>query len=65
MPDAKKVPPLTDEEILWLRMDKKRAEAWGLVWNTVKHVGGGVLLIIAAYWALWDSFVKMVESAKS
>lgn len=59
------VEPLTKEEIQWIREDKRRAEAWGIVWNSVKNVGGILLGMIAAYWAFWDFLKSVIKQAIS
>ncbi len=46
------VPPLTDEEILRLREDLKKSEAFNIVFQASKRIGGIALSIIAAYFVL-------------
>ena len=61
--EKKKVPPLTDEEILWVRHDKKRAEAWGIVWTSIKRTGGIAVAFITMAYFFWDFIVTLVKKA--
>jgi hypothetical protein len=55
--------PLSDEEIRYVREDKKHHDAWGIVWTSVKRIAAIILGVVAAYWAFWDMFKKIIKQA--
>lgn len=63
MAEKEREPPLTDEELRWFRKDKQKSEAYGIVWTAIKNIGGAVLFLIAAYYAIAEFVVRVIKKA--